>query len=122
MQIQKAIGYVIFSVFGIIVLLLSTLYLTQTSNYEVNPITGCQSDSQVSVYCEFSKPEDIVVLPDNQHLLISEFGAIVPLSSENIPGKISLFDTETLKKKSIKLMLGENIWGENNCQREDLLL
>jgi len=121
MQILKTIGYGIFSVFGIIALLLLTLYLTQTSDYEVNPITGCQSDSQISVYCEFSNPEDIVVLPDNRHLLISEFGAIVPLSPENMPGQISLFDTDTMKKKSIKLTLGENIWGDNNCQRDDLL-
>ena len=121
MQVLKTIGYGIFSVFGLIALLLLTLYLTQTSDYEVNPITGCQSDSQISVYCEFSNPEDIVVLPDNRHLLISEFGAIVPLSPENIPGQISLFDTDTMKKKSIKLTLGENIWGDNNCQRDDLL-
>ena len=121
MKVLKTIGYGIFSVFGIIVLLLLTLYLTQTSDYEVYSITGCQSDSQISVYCEFSKPEDIVVLPDNRHLLISEFGAIAPLSPENIPGQISLFDTNTMKKKSIKLTLGENTWGDNNCQRDDLL-
>ena len=122
MRIIKTIGYGIFSMLGLTALLLLILYLTQTSDYEVTQITGCKSDSQITVYCEFSKPEDIVVLPDDRHLLISEFGAIVPLSPENLPGQISLFDTDTMKKKSIKLTLGENVWGDNNCQGDDLLL
>jgi len=117
----KKIGYGIFSIIGLTALLLLILYLTQTSDYEVTQITDCKSDSQITVYCEFSKPEDIVALPDDRHLLISEFGAIVPLSPENLPGQISLFDTDTMKKKSIKLTLGENIWGDTDCQRDDLL-
>ena len=93
MQIIKKIGYAISSVIGLSILLLLILFLTQTSDYEVTQITGCKSDSQIAVYCKFSKPEDIVVLPDDRHLLISEFGAIIPLSPENLPGQISLFDT-----------------------------
>jgi hypothetical protein len=116
MKILKTIGFSIFSIVVIVVLVF------QITGQEVTPISGCKSDSQVKVYCEFSKPEDIVVLPDDRHLLISEFGAIVPLSPKNLPGKISLFDTDTMKKKSIKVTLGENIWGEDSCQRDDLLL
>ena len=85
----KKILYLTFSVIGVIFLSLLILFLSQRSDIKVSKITGCQSDSQLMVYCEFSKPEDIVVLPDERHLLISEFGAIVPLSPENIPGKIS---------------------------------
>ena len=116
MKILKTIGFSIFSIIVIVVLLF------QIIGKEVTPISGCKSDSQIKVYCEFSKPEDIVVLPDDRHLLISEFGAIVPLSPKNLPGKISLFDTDTMKKKSIKVALGENIWGEDSCQRDNLLL
>ena len=100
MTVVKNLIYLALSLFGVIFLLLLILFLSQRSGIEVTKITGCQSDSQLMVYCEFSKPEDIVVLPDERHLLISEFGAIVPLSTENLPGKISLFDTELLEKKT----------------------
>ena len=92
MRALKIISYGIFSVIGISAVLVLILYFTQTSDYEVTQITDCQSDAQVQVYCEFNKPEDIVVLPDDRHLLISEFGAIVPLSPKNLPGQLSLFD------------------------------
>ena len=78
MRVLKIISYGIFSVITVTALLLLILYFTQTSDYEVTQITDCQSDAQVQVYCDFNKPEDIVVLPDDRHLLISEFGAIVP--------------------------------------------
>ena len=122
MSMVKKILYLTFSVIGVIFLSLLILFLSQRSDFEVSNITGCQSDSQLMVYCEFSKPEDIVVLPDERHLLISEFGAIVPLSPENLPGKISLFDTELLEKKLIEITLGDNDWGEKSCKRDDLML
>ena len=122
MTVVKNLIYLALSLFGVIFLLLLILFLSQRSGIEVTKITGCQSDSQLMVYCEFSKPEDIVVLPDERHLLISEFGAIVPLSPENLPGKISLFDTELLEKKLIEITLGDNDWGEKSCKRDDLML
>ena len=122
MSVVKKILYLVFSVIGVIFLSLLILFLSQRSDFEVSNITGCQSDSQLMVYCEFSKPEDIVVLPDERHLLISEFGAIVPLSPENLPGQISLFDTNLLEKKLIEITLGDNNWGEKSCKRDDLML
>jgi len=114
MSMVKKILYLTFSVIGVIFLSLLILFLSQRSDIKVSNITGCQSDSQLMVYCEFSKPEDIVVLPDERHLLISEFGAIVPLSPENLPGQISLFDTDMLEKKLIEITLGDNDWGEKS--------
>jgi hypothetical protein len=122
MSMVKKTLYLTFSVIGVIFLSLLILFLSQRSDIKVSNITGCQSDSQLMVYCEFSKPEDIVVLPDERHLLISEFGAIVPLSPENLPGQISLFDTDMLEKKLIEITLGDNDWGEKSCKRDDLLL
>ena len=118
----KKILYLTFSVIGVIFLSLLILFLSQRSDIKVSNITGCQSDSQLVVYCGFSKPEDIVVLPDERHLLISEFGAIIPLSPENLPGQISLFDTDLLEKKLIEITLGESDWGEKSCKRDDLML
>jgi len=94
----KKTFYLVLSLIGVIFLSLVVLFLSQRSDIKVTKITDCLSDSKLTVYCEFSKPEDIIVLPDNRHLLISEFGAITPLSPENLPGQISLFDTDLLKK------------------------
>ena len=121
MSMVKKTFYLALSLIGVIFLSLVGLFLSQRSDIKVTQITDCQSDSQLMVYCEFSKPEDIVVLPDNRHLLISEFGAITPLSPENLPGKISLFDTDLLEKKQIKIALGDNSWGQESCKRDDLM-
>jgi len=121
MFMVKKILYLAASLIGVIFLSLVGLFLSQRSNIKVIPITDCLSDSKVTVYCEFSKPEDIIVLPDNRHLLISEFGAIVPLSPENLPGQISLFDTDLLEKKQIKIALGANDWGSKSCKRDSLV-
>ncbi|MBM23420.1 MAG: hypothetical protein CMD78_04030 [Gammaproteobacteria bacterium] len=121
MSIVKKTFYLALSLIGVIFLSLVVLFLSQRSDIKVIKITDCLSDSKVTVYCEFSKPEDIVVLPDNRHLLISEFGAIVPLSPENLTGQISLFDTESLQKKEIAITLGENDWGQLSCKRDDIV-
>ena len=117
----KKIFYLALSLIGVIFLSLVGLFLSQRSDIKVTPITDCLSDSKLTVYCEFSKPEDIVVLPDNRHLLISEFGAITPLSPENLTGHISLFDTDLLEKKYIEITLGDNDWGQESCKRDDLM-
>ena len=119
---MKIISFGLLSVISVITLPLILLYLAQVSDYEVAKIEGCKSGSKLRVFCEFSNPEDIVILPDERHLLISEFGAIVPLSPKHKPGNISLFDTASAKKKTITITLGENIWGEDNCNRDDLLI
>ena len=119
MSMVKKTLYLALPLIGVIFLSLVGLFLSQRSDIKVTPITDCLSDSKVTVYCEFSKPEDIVVLPDNRHLLISEFGAITPLSPENLPGQISLFDTDLLEKKQIKIAMGDNGWGQESCKRDD---
>ena len=113
-KLIKTISLGIVFVFGAVTLLLILLYLTQTSDYQVTSIDSCQSDSKITVFCQFSNPEDIVILPDERHLLISEFGAIVPRSPKHLQRNISLFDTFTARKKSIQISLGDNIWG-NTC-------
>ena len=115
MSMVKKTFYLALSLIGVIFLSLVGLFLSQRSDINVTPITDCLSDSKVTVYCEFSKPEDIVVLPDNRHLLISEFGAITPLSPENLPGQISLFDTDLLKSLwvitiGVKKVANETTW------------
>ncbi len=126
MSVVKKILYLVFSVIGVIFLSLLILFLSQRSDIEVSNITGCQSDSQLMVYCEFSKPEDIVVLPDERHLLISEFGAIVkPLTVQgSVYSKFAHtvegchYDVEDLAVGFIKLagdatLVAEASWATN---------
>ena len=44
----------------------------------VKNIDDCVSDQLITIYCEFTNPEDIALLPDNEFLLLSEFGGIKP--------------------------------------------
>ncbi len=101
-------------------LLFSCIILSNCSSGKFKNIIGCKSDDVLQVYCGFQNPEDIVVLPDNKHLLVSEFGAITPISPKTIFGNLSLLDTETGEKKSLNITLGESEWGDSDCKRESL--
>ena len=47
------------------------------SNDYIGPqkdISECISDRNIEIICGFKNPEDIVITPDNEFLLMSEFG------------------------------------------------
>ena len=67
-------------------LIISRDYLGPEKNIEV-----CQSDEVIDVFCGLKNPEDIIVLPDNEWLLVSEFGGIDPFGKDN-PSFLKLFD------------------------------
>jgi hypothetical protein len=119
MTVVKNLIYLTLSLICLICISLLILFSTQRSNIEVIAITDCKSDSKLTVYCDFTNPEDIVVLPDKKNLLVSEFGALPPMNPENLPGRISLFDTNTLEIKPIEISPGDNEWGHANCSRTD---
>lgn len=99
-------------------MLLIYLYVTQANIEKVSYIEGCNSDEILRVYCDFQNPEDLSKLPDERHILVSEFGAIIPLSPENIPGNFSLLDTFNGTKKTLDITMGPNDWGDKNCERD----
>ena len=75
-------------------LIISRDYLGPEKNIEV-----CQSDEVIDVFCGFKNPEDIVVLPDNEWLLISEFGGIDPFGKDN-SSFLKLFNLKKMAPKS----------------------
>ncbi|HJM70747.1 MAG TPA: hypothetical protein QF857_00340, partial [Gammaproteobacteria bacterium] len=75
----------------------------------------------LTVYCDFQNPEDLAVLPDDRHILVSEFGAIIPLSPVNIQGNLPLLDTTDGSKKDLKIELSKNDWGDPKCERENMI-
>ena len=119
MTVVKNLIYLTLSLICLICISLLILFFTQRSNIEVIAITDCKSDSKLTVYCGFTNPEDMVVLPDKKNLLVSEFGALPPMNPENLPGQISLFNTDTLEIKPINISLGDKEWGHANCTRSD---
>ena len=102
--------------------LLAYLFVTQANIKQVNYIEGCESDETFTVYCNYQNPEDLAVLPDGRHILVSEFGAIVPLSPTNVQGNLSLLDTTDGRKKNLEIEMSDNVWGDPECQRDSMVL
>ena len=102
MIFYKILRYIVIAIiclFIAFIALLAYLFVTQANIKQVNYIEGCESDETFTVYCNYQNPEDLAVLPDGRHILVSEFGAIVPLSPTNVQGNLSLLDTTDGRKK-----------------------
>ena len=82
-------------------------------------ISECKSDKAISVICEISNPEDIVITPDNKYLLISKFGGIGPYDSTKSGGfaLLRLSDNKILEPK---IIFDSNSWGESSCKQNNI--
>ena len=123
--LYKILRYIVIAIicfFIAFISLLTYLFVTQANIEQVNYIEGCQSDDTLTVYCDFQNPEDLAVLPDGRHILVSEFGAIIPLSPVNVRGNLSLLDTTDGTKKNIEIEMSDNVWGDPECGRENMIL
>ena len=45
----------------------------------MQPLEGCESNAELSVYCDFMNPEDLALTPDGKFLIVAEFGGMAPL-------------------------------------------
>ena len=125
MIFYKILRYTVIAIiclFIAFIALLAYLFVTQANIKQVNYIEGCESDETFTVYCNYQNPEDLAVLPDGRHILVSEFGAIVPLSPTNIQGNLSLLDTTDGRKKNLEIEMSDNVWGDPECQRDSMVL
>ena len=101
----------------IFALLIALISITSCSQLFKQPITGCQSDDELTVYCGFQNPEDLALTPDEKFLIVSEFGGMSPLV-EMSPGKLSFFDLQNKIKLETSIIFGANEWGSSNCTRD----
>ena len=125
MIFYKILRYIVIAIiclFIVFIALLAYLFVTQANIKQVNYIEGCESDETFTVYCNYQNPEDLAVLPDGRHILVSEFGAIVPLSPTNVQGNLSLLDTTDGRKKNLEIEMSDNVWGDPECQRDSMVL
>lgn len=102
--------------FSISLILIFLSFFIVSTDYigEQKDISDCKSDNFISVVCNFSNPEDIVVTPDQKFLLMSEFGGISPYQ-ETKSGGFALLRIADNKKISPKITFEKNIWGDSLC-------
>ena len=125
MIFYKILRYIVIAIiclFIAFIALLAYLFVTQANIKQVNYIEGCESDETFTVYCNYQNPEDLAVLPDGRHILVSEFGAIIPLSPNNVQGNLSLLDSTDGSKKNLEIEMSDNVWGDPECQRDSMVL
>ena len=123
-NLYKLLKYIVITVivlFLAFIGLLTYLFVTQSNVDQGSYIKGGKSDDILTVYCNFQNPEDLALMPDGVNILVSEFGAIVPLSESNVPGKLSLLDSRTGKKNSLNIKMGTNTWGNPDCTRQNMV-
>jgi hypothetical protein len=79
----------------------------------VEPITSCDPIGRATPLCGFQNPEDLALLPDRGHVLVSEYG-----DAGRRPGRISLLDLATGEHESL-FAGGEpeaaGPWGAPDC-------
>lgn len=77
-------------------------------------IDDCAARGELEPICGLQSPEDLAVLPDQRHLLLSQFG-----NMGEYPGSIGLFDVD--KKTTRKLFPNQEpashtrLWGDAAC-------
>ena len=108
-------GRLIFSIcfFSLGLLLIVRSYIGPVISTE-----GCKSDQEIQVICLVKNPEDLAVTPDNNFLIVSEFGGIEPLE-EMIPGKLSLLNLKTEEIEPLDMSYSNNTWGDGLCSRKN---
>ena len=90
------------------------LFLLGCSDQQTEQDLACDSEGELFVYCGFQNPEDLALTPDEQYLIVSEYGGMAPLS-QMAYGELSLFDINAKKKHSMPMIIGSNDWGEPSC-------
>ncbi len=74
----------------------------------------CQSSDDINVFCGFGNPEDLVVTPDGEQLLVSEMGTFMV----HEPSGMALFELETGQRAEIGVDWQQPAtWGDNTCSR-----
>lgn len=103
--------------FSISLILISLSFFIVSTDYigEQKDISICKSDDSISVVCGISNPEDIVITPDQEFFLMSEFGGISPYQ-ETKSGGFALLRIADNKKISPKITFEKNTWGDSVCR------
>ena len=74
----------------------------------------CESLGDIEAHCGFSNPEDLVVAPGGEELIVSEMGVFLL----DTPGELSLFDLNEQKRVVLPVSweATQENWGESACE------
>ncbi len=79
----------------------------------VEPITACEPIGNATPLCGVQNPEDLAVLPDGRHVIVSEYG-----DAGARPGRISLLDSASGEHETLYAgggPAGAGPWGAKDC-------
>jgi len=105
-------------IFSICFFSLGLLLIVRSYIGPVISVEECKSSKEIEVICLVKNPEDLAVTPDNDFLIVSEFGGIEPLE-EMIPGKLSLLNLKTEEIEPLDTFYSNNTWGDGLCSRKN---
>ena len=112
----KEMKVIILVISGMLVAgIFASIWLLNLGSFE--PLAGCKSNEELNVYCDFKNPEDLALTPDNNFLIVAEFGGMSPLVQMN-SGRLSFFNIKDKTKALADISLGSNDWGSANCSRD----
>src|SRR5215510_431131 len=77
-------------------------------------ITSCEPIGHAAPLCGFQNPEDLALLPDGRHVVVSEYGDVGLR-----PGRISLLDLASGGHESLFAggpSAGPGTWGDPHCE------
>ena len=79
-------------------------------------VSDCESGRRLSVACVVTNPEDMVLTPDQQFIIVSEFGG-TGLLDEVVSGNLALVDAKTKTRVPLPIIYSDNTWGDATCQK-----
>lgn len=73
----------------------------------------CNSSGDMQPICQFSNPEDLLLLPDGESILVSEYGTYFDAN----PGALAIYNTKSNQTYKLPALteLTEPKWGQEDC-------
>lgn len=96
--------------------LLAIALLVSAGCASTPPIESCEPIGNATPLCGYQNPEDLALLPDDRHVLVSEYGI-----EGRSPGRLSLLDLETGRRHLLyegggaSGSDGAGTWGDAAC-------
>ena len=81
-------------------------------------LLDCRDMNGVSVYCGYQNPEDLVLVPGGDSLIVSEMGEFLM----DTPGEISMLDLISGNRSPIAIDWTDidDVWGDSECGLPDI--
>ena len=80
-------------------------------------LLSCESMAGMTVHCGYQNPEDLVLIPDTDLLIVSEMGEFMA----DTPGRLSLLNTTTGDRETLNISWSSDdlTWGDADCPLPD---